>query len=68
MCGEESMTSLFLAEYTAGELSLQRGGIVLLVKRNPGEYSECENTSRGGFVKRIAPITRYEFRRYLQAC
>ena len=36
--------------------------------RNPGEYSECENTSRGGFVKRIAPITRYEFRRYLQAC
>ena len=35
--------------------------------RNPGEYSECENTSRGGFVKRIAPITRYEFRRYLQA-
>ncbi len=65
---------IFLVSTRLFTCSGRVAGIIVIIQerssyliRNPGEYSECENTSRGGFVKRIAPITRYEFRRYLQA-
>ena len=36
--------------------------------RIPGEYSGDENTVWGDLLGKYTPITRYEFRRYLQAC